>query len=192
MSAIGFIPIGVSTLSFVRNIRDVYPRVTKSYADGSRRTERAPLANGLAFLASLIVHGVVMAVFLRGFFRLNTLDDPKLAIWALGCLLLITALGFVARRFIGARWGVPIGVGVLAAAAMMTATVLLVSWALSAPISEPPPFLDFLSGLLRLKNAGLWIAGPVVLTSLASALGYALGGIRRRRDHAAPLNSGAA
>jgi hypothetical protein len=57
---------------------------------------------------------------------------------------------------------------------------LLVAWALSAPISEPPPFLDFLFDLLRLKNAGLWLAGPVVLASLASALGYALGGVRRR------------
>ena len=134
----------------------------------------------LAFLGSSTVHGLVMLAFFRAVSRMNDLRDGRLPMLIVAGLLMVSVLGYVARRWWGERWSMPFGLGLLTAAVGMTAFVLWLSWALSHPVGTPPPFTAYMTQLLREKNAGLWVAGPVVLTSLASGFGYALGRVRPR------------
>jgi hypothetical protein len=149
------------------------------------------VARVLVFLASLAVHGAVTVAFLAGFLSITDLHDPRLPLLMIGCLLVIAVFGFVVRRRWPYRWDGPMALGLIGAVVGMTAVFLWLSWALSHPIIKPPPFGEWLASTLRQRNASVWIMGPLVLSSLASALGYALGGRRSAQGSATNRNQGA-
>jgi cell division protein FtsW (lipid II flippase) len=150
-----------------------------------------PLGTLLAFFVSFVVHGAIFVGFIVGLFALEGFRDRRLPALVIACLVVVTVVGFVIRRRWATRWNLPVGIGLIVAGLATTTAFLCMSWVLSYPVMEPPPFLDWLgNSLLRDKNAGLWIAGPVVLASLASALGYALGGgLRSKSGDTARHNS---
>jgi hypothetical protein len=139
------------------------------------------------FLLSLGAHWMSFLVFLWVGLLLG---NVRAVILLLSLHLIVVAvLGYAKALRWPTRWSGAFATGLAVAAVGATLLVIGLEYVFSFPVPDrlaPPPFWNFVvDHELGRKNAILWMAIPIVVWSITSAIGHAFGSSAQRHRQAA-------
>jgi hypothetical protein len=133
------------------------------------------MRTGVTFVVSLVVHTLALVALLATVLRTNDLRRPVVAISLVAYLLLVASVAFLKGRRWRGRNNVAFGLGMFVAVSLAVLVVLSFAYGLTYPVGIGPSFTEYLVQVAGWKNAYFWLAGPFVLNSCASLVGYKVG-----------------
>ncbi len=125
-------------------------------------------------LGSFLGHFAIMCLVSVGLFAVGGFRDPRLLLVLAIALVVVATLGFLKEWRWVHKCTFSFSAGVILGAVGGIALLLTVFAVIAHPVAPYPPFSEQVAGLLRVKNAAYWLAGPPVLGVAASAAGQAL------------------
>src|SRR5262249_47477331 len=140
----------------------------------SRHSTEVRLRGFAQFAVSMLIHSLVLLFVFLGAMGLIGAFGLQWQ-WPVGLgLLLVGAIGFAKRTRWGGKHQGSFVAGLVAAAAVFTAAWYYIDWGLSHPVGPLPSFRSHVENVIHQPSGVLLTLAPVVLTLMASAIGYQL------------------